>query len=454
MKCKHCSSEIPEGASFCVQCGKPVEAAEARQSVSEHQAKKSGSRRWIWLVIGISIGAVLGVGALLLPRALGILPAAGVSQTDQAQASPTSEWQRPWPGASFEPLPVPDEVWLALRGVEVQYQEQPLSFDPDVMQGGVQDDDYVSFLGTGNWDDNWIGLPGLSEGDAIMVRFRYGEGAQFSMGLRAGVWDSPESYQFAFTGDTSVQIMEQGENFPRRNFYGNLSLEPDTWYHAMLGLEPQGNFFMLVWDQDSRMAFVYHEYGDGWRGLDWVFHLGLFMGWMDISRMDVYSFSDVRIQPSAADWTGTWSMVGLGGDIDGHKIWQSNGRITVDLNLEGSSVYVFDGTALEWINDAGEQIDIMRGAFLVYSADSVPGSSPGWAPVELWLHPDGERISGSSHAGVIPICLKREGVPDYPSDCYWYYYDRQTCVETSGDDSDACGVYGEMAEAGLLDSWK
>ncbi len=454
MKCNHCGSKIQEGASFCVQCGQPIEAAGSRHPVDEQPAKHPGSRRWIWLVIGISIGAVLGVGALLLTRAFGILPAAGLDQTDQPQASPTSEWQRPWPGASFEPLAVPEEVWLALSGFEVQYQEQPLSFDPGVMKGGVQDDDYVSFLGTGNWEDSWIGMPGFSEGDAIMVRFRFGEGAHFSMGFRAGDWDSPEAYQFAFTSDTSIQLVERGENLPRRDFYGNLNLEPDTWYHAMLGLEPQGNFFMLVWDQDNRMVLDYHEYSEAWRGLDWAFHLGLFMGWVDVSRMDVYSFSDVRIQPSTVDWTGTWSMVGIGGDIDGHRIYQSNGRVTVELNLEGSGVYIFDGTSLEWIDDAGERIDIMRGAYLIYYDDSVPGSPPGWTAVELWLHPDGERISGSTHAGFIPICLKRDGVPDYPTTCYWYYYDWWACREANDNDSDACGTYGEMADAGLLDSWK
>jgi hypothetical protein len=48
-------------------------------------------------------------------------------------------------------------------------------------------------------------------------------------------------------------------------------------------------------------------------------------------------------------------------------------------------------------------------------------------------------------------CLKREDVPDYPATCYWYYYDRLACVEANDNEFEACGLYGEEMEAGLVD---
>jgi len=218
----------------------------------------------------------------------------------------------------------------------------------------------------------------------------------------------------------------------------------------MLAIDPQGYFTILLWDETYHaMAFERHEYGEDWRDLDWVFHLSVGSGEVDISRMDVYSISGIRVRPSTMDWSGTWSMVGINGNTDDHTLRQSNGRITADLNIEGDSTYKFDGTAFGWMNDAGQWIDIMRGSFLVYPAGAEPGSQPGYFPVAWRLNPEGQTISASGHSGATDHCLKREGISDYPSNCYWYYYDRRACTDAAGDDSDICGWYGDVRNAGM-----
>ena len=110
------------------------------------------------------------------------------------------------------------------------------------------------------------------------------------------------------------------------------------------------------------------------------------------------------------------------------------------------------GTVFKWTNDAGWTFDIMRGAGLSRTPDMDPGSRPGYFYLDWWFQHSGEVISGSSNSGVNPVCLKRAGIQGYPSNCYWYYYDRLACVEATGDDlgdPQICGWYGEVKEAGL-----
>jgi len=464
MKCPSCEYEVPEGMAFCGQCGKPVE----RLPTNPDQPRKGGGKRiWAWVLVGIVAAAIVGGAVFIVLQALEIVPPSGAAllpgpPTQTAAADPprvsipTMVSIPPTPTAAPEPLPVPEEVWLTLSGVEVQNQTEPIHIDDDYgyMHEATRQDDFMRFASSG--DPEWAGFeaPGFNEGEAVMIRFRFNDDANFVIDFRTETWDTPDTFQWGFVQERSVQLVDHGEYIDDREFQGNLQLEPDAWYYAMLAIDPQGYFTILLWDETYHaMAFERHEYGEDWRDLDWVFHLWVGSGEVDISRMDVYSISGIRIQPSTMEWRGSWSIMGVGGGSDNIWMEQMNGRIRANLNLPGENTYVVEGTAFGWVTDAGWGFDIMRGAILVYPPDAETGAEPlAFFWVDWWLQHSGNAISGSGHAGVSVHCLKRAGIPEYPDNCYWYYYDRPACAEANGDDlgdPEICGTYGEVKEAGL-----
>lgn len=348
------------------------------------------------------------------------------------------------PTATPEPLPVPEEVWLTVSGVDVLHQASPPSIDRDLMVGATDQGDFVRFTATGDSADARLQIPGFVEGDAAMIRFRFSEAANFVIDFRTEAWDTPDSFQWGFVQERVVQLVEHGEYIDDREFQGNLQLEPDAWYYTMLAIDPQGYFMILLWDDTYHfMAFERHEYGEDWRDLDWVFHLWVGSGEVDISRVDLYSISGVRIGYAQNDWSGRWSMMGPYGEFQNFNLSHEGGRLSGDLGMTGDTQWSLNGTVFAWTDDAGWGFDIMRGAL--------------WASGEItvkfevdWMQSYAtDTIQGSGDDGLSEYCLIRYGQAEYPEGCYYYYYPRTSCIATHGADSEICGTYGEVKEAGM-----
>jgi len=242
MKCPSCEYEVPEGMAFCGQCGKPVE----RLPTNPDQPRKGGGKRiWAWVLVGIVAAAIVGGAVFIVLQALEIVPPSGAAllpgpPTQTAAADPprvsipTMVSIPPTPTAAPEPLPVPEEVWLTLSGVEVQNQTEPIHIDDDYgyMHEATRQDDFMRFASSG--DPEWAGFeaPGFNEGEAVMIRFRFNDDANFVIDFRTETWDTPDTFQWGFVQERSVQLVDHGEYIDDREFQGNLQLEPDAWYYA------------------------------------------------------------------------------------------------------------------------------------------------------------------------------------------------------------------------------
>jgi hypothetical protein len=441
MKCPHCNQEIPEGKEFCGFCGKPIQKKPAETKPPKPEGRK---RVWLWVLIAVLLVALVVLGVIFVPHWLD-----QSSQPDTLGAQPTNTpptiqmASTAAPTESTGPLSLPEEVWLTLSGVEVQHQEAPLSIDDDTMHNAARRDDFVRFASAGEPD--WAGfeMPGFNEGEAVMIRFRFSEGAFFVIDFRTQEWDTPDTFQWGFVNERFVQLVDHGEYIDDREFQGNLQLEPDTWYHAMLAIDPQGYFMILLWDETcNAMAFERHEYDADWRDLDWMFHLWVGEGEVDISRMDRYSISGVRIGTAQNDWSGRWSMTGPRGDFQEFELTHEGGRLGGELST-GDIRWSVEGTVFAWSAEGGWGFDIMRGALWVRGGITTKFDV-------VWMQSYAtDYIQGSGDDGLSAYCLKRSERADYPVGCYFYYYPRLSCIETHGADSEICGTYGEVKEAGL-----
>ncbi|MBQ2212880.1 MAG: zinc-ribbon domain-containing protein [Ruminococcus sp.] len=72
MFCNHCGRQNPDGARFCNFCGAPV-SAQIRTDIQAPPLQQKGSkpwykRWWIWVLIGLTVQAVLTAGVCFLSQ--------------------------------------------------------------------------------------------------------------------------------------------------------------------------------------------------------------------------------------------------------------------------------------------------------------------------------------------------------------------------------------------------
>ncbi|HEY70645.1 MAG TPA: hypothetical protein G4O08_08690, partial [Anaerolineae bacterium] len=159
--------------------------------------------------------------------------------------------------------------------------------------------------------------------------------------------------------------------------------------------------------------------------------------------MDTYSIRGVNIYYAQNDWSGHWSMTGPRADFEDFDLTHKGGRLSGDLGMTGSTEWSLDGTIFSWTNSAGFGFDIMRGAIWARGEITV------MFPVDWMQSYAMDYIQGSGNDGMEAYCLKRLERAEYPTGCYYYYYPRLSCIDTHGADSEICGSYGEVKEAGL-----
>ena len=201
MKCPQCNHEVPEGMAFCGNCGKSMAV---KPSEEKRPRSKRGRRSWLWVLIAVPLIALVVLAVIFVPRWLG-----QPSQPEMIAAQPTSTpptmqvASTTAPTQPPEPLPVPEEVWLTVSGVEVQQQEAPIRIDDGYMHGATHQDDFMRFASAG--DPEWAGFEalGFNEGEAVMIRFRFSDDANFVIDFRTEAWDTPDTFQWGFVQERS-----------------------------------------------------------------------------------------------------------------------------------------------------------------------------------------------------------------------------------------------------------
>jgi hypothetical protein len=337
--------ELPEGKAFCGYCGvsltlepeqepvpilseEPVPEEPKDVKLKEIERKdrkpadpqpdiskqKTRPRTWIWWVIGIAGGAVVSVLGYFLVR--GILSAetdgqGGTTQLPTSSSSVVASTARPESTSASapqstatyeaEPIPVPEWVSESLSGLEIRTQNDDLhtSDISEYSEGSVsRQGGYLRFQGGSTENEaSWGYFNQFQEGEAVLIEFRFSEGCEFVIDFRSNHDVDATLMQWGFVRGSMVQTVEMGVYLPNHFWQGYLVPESNTWYYALLAIDPDSRFLILVWDEGSDTTGLDRQYyGQAWWGLEWDFHVWLFDGYLDIARMDTYSFSEVLIE--------------------------------------------------------------------------------------------------------------------------------------------------------------
>ena len=132
LTCHRCGADLPDGATFCLDCG----AAQARRPAGDDRERRRSRK---WLVAGIAAGGLVAiVGGVLLaltltgPDATGVgspSDGAGSTASPGASADETPASQSPVPTTS--PTPVPADVFANRAIIEVATDALNLRENPN-----------------------------------------------------------------------------------------------------------------------------------------------------------------------------------------------------------------------------------------------------------------------------------------------------------------------------------
>lgn len=248
--------------------------------------------------------------ALLL--VLGHIP--GVSIQRVPTLVPTGDAATPGPtrNTSFS---LPDAVSSVLANAQV--------YDHDDLTALVADRWYASAAGISvvdgellaagapDWATWWGAQRTFQSGDAVLIRFRTDQDAQFEFHLERGGWATADYRRWALHVGNRFEIGIWEGTLPRRygQLVGTLAVRPNTWYDALLAVGRDGQFVTYVWEDgaDQPQLEYRHHLGDNWTGGGWLFGLGANRGQVAIDAVTEVAFRDVKTPDKAG--SAFWAAV-------------------------------------------------------------------------------------------------------------------------------------------------
>jgi hypothetical protein len=142
-------------------------------------------------------------------------------------------------------------------------------------QTGSLTDGVFTITGQPDWQSGLARNATFTEGQGILLEFKYDRGSEFEFILDAGEWQTDSYRRFGVFGFGYPQAnLTQGVNaIGNKNLLGNFGPRPDTWYNFMAGIGFDGNFIALIWDpSDTSQVVIYKEgVGEKWDNLSWGF---------------------------------------------------------------------------------------------------------------------------------------------------------------------------------------
>ena len=250
--------------------------------------------RPVWFAMGI--GALLTAALLLL--ILGQIP--GVDVQRVPTLVPTGSAVTPGPTRNTDFL-LPAAVDSALTDAQVYDHDDLNELVPDrwyASAAGIAVVDGVLLAdGTPDWATWWGAQRAFQSGDAVLVRFRTDENAQFEFHLERGGWATSDYRRWALHVGNRFEIGIWEGALPRRygQLVGTLAVHPETWYDALLVIGRDGQFVTCIWEDgaDQPQLEYRHHLGDGWTGGGWLFGLGANRGRVAIDAVTEVAFRKV-----------------------------------------------------------------------------------------------------------------------------------------------------------------
>jgi hypothetical protein len=211
---------------------------------------------------------LLACAVLVVLTACNLAPIAPATAT--APGSPTVQT-----GPTVDPLPVPSE-YLTNAAV--------VSYDPlDNMDNwlshaetGTLADGVFQLNGTPSWQSNVSFKQQFNEGEGLVVKFKVQQAnARSELVFVSGAWLTDGFRQFGiYNGANPTADLFQGtSDLGGQPLVSNLTIQPGTWYEALLAIGHGGHLLGVVWDPNnvSQRTVNNSNLGADWTGRSWTF---------------------------------------------------------------------------------------------------------------------------------------------------------------------------------------
>lgn len=160
-------------------------------------------------------------------------------------------------------------------------------------------DGVITVIGEEYWKAGVSRNKDFSEGEGIVLRFKFEKGTEANIFFDSGDWSTSPYRRFGINiRQDSVQTdLWQGKTgMGDKNLNGNFKPKPETWYNLMIVISKDGEFLEAVWEPDNPgHVITYHQQlGDNWTGLTWRFKIGANKGKVLIDDFSEIVFDKIK----------------------------------------------------------------------------------------------------------------------------------------------------------------
>jgi hypothetical protein len=149
-----------------------------------------------------------------------------------------------------------------------------------------------------NW--NAISKKGvISEGQGIIIDFRYERGTDFEVIFQYGIWFT-DPYRrlgiYCISGIPKANIYLGKNGIGYKNIHGNFNITPDTWYTLMMAFDKEGEFIAIIMDpNDSSSYYRYQErFSEQFYGYSWDLSIGADSGIVYFDNFIKFKFGTIK----------------------------------------------------------------------------------------------------------------------------------------------------------------
>ena len=141
---------------------------------------------------------------------------------------------------------------------------------------GTLTDGVFQLNGTPSWQSNVSFKQQFNEGDGLVVKFKVQQAnSRSELVFVSGPWLTDAFRQFGiYNGANPTADLFQGtSDLGGQALVSNLTLQPDTWYQALLAVGHGGHLLGVLWDPNnvSQRTVNNSNLGADWTGRSWTF---------------------------------------------------------------------------------------------------------------------------------------------------------------------------------------
>ncbi|MCJ7626116.1 MAG: amidohydrolase family protein [Anaerolineaceae bacterium] len=138
----------------------------------------------------------------------------------------------------------------------------------------------------------------FSNGESILMLFKFSEMAEFEMQMERGQWDTDAFFRWGLykTEDLGTNIFNRGAGLDQQSFYGTLTFVPDRWYY-ILSVVGEDRGIQYIWEKDNPQNQGYFPlaFESDWVDQEWLFVFQIFVGEIEVDETYILSGSSETV---------------------------------------------------------------------------------------------------------------------------------------------------------------